>query len=84
VYSDYGIEVAEPEDVEDYHHVQLQEMMLREEIRNWQLEMAERSDNINVYVNAWNQLFDIDGLYETDSQFYSIINTNVQVTPVNF
>jgi hypothetical protein len=59
-------------------------MMLREEIRNWQLEMAERSDNINVYVNAWNQLFDIDGLYETDSQFYSIINTNVQVTPVNF
>lgn len=84
VYSDYGIEVAEPEDVEDHHHMQLQEMMLREEIRNWQIEMAQLSDNIDVYVKAWNQIFDIDGLYENESQFYSIINTEVKVTPVNF
>lgn len=84
VYSDYGIEVAEPEDVQDHHHIELQQKMLNEEIRNWQIEMAQLSEDINVYVSAWNKFFNIDGLYETESQFYSIINTHVQVTPVNF
>lgn len=84
IYSDYGIEVAEPEDVENHHHFQLQEMMMNEQIRNWQIEMAQNAVNIEIFVRAWNKHIKIDGLFENESQFYSIINTSVKVTPVNF
>jgi hypothetical protein len=80
--SDY-IEVTGPEDVEDYHFNILYDMMKTQEIRNWQLEMSQASSTIDL-VTGWNKYIPIDGLYERVSKFYSIINTNVDVKPVNF
>ena len=81
--TDYGIEVMEQDDVEEHHLLQLFNMMAREEIRNFQIELAEASD-IQLFVNAWNTHIGIVGLYEEVSKFYSIIDTTIRVTPVNF
>lgn len=83
VYSDYGIEVAEPTDVRPHHAAQLFDKMKMSEIRNWQIELVQASD-VNLFVTGWNKYIKIDGIYETDSKFYAIINTNIVATPVNF
>lgn len=84
IYTDYGIMVTEPEEIEDYHHMVLVESMQFQEFRNWQIELAEYCGNIVQYVRAWNQYIGIDGLYEENSGFYSIIATDIVVTPINF
>lgn len=80
--SDYA-EVSGPEDVRDYHFLKTYEMMKDEEIRNWQIELAQAS-SVKDFVEGWNKYVPIDGLYDTVSNFYSIINPNVIVKPVNF
>jgi hypothetical protein len=81
--TDYGIELAEPTDMMDYHVAELFDMMKMNEIRNWQLELALAS-NVNAFVAGWNKFIKIDGIYETDTKFYAIINTAITATPVNF
>ena len=81
--TDYGIELAEPTDMMDYHMTELFDMMKMNEIRNWQLELALASD-VNAFVAGWNKFIKIDGIYETDTKFYAIINTDITATPVNF
>jgi hypothetical protein len=81
--TDYNIEITGPEDVEPYHLQMLFNAMKDQEIRNWQIELADASSVIDL-VTGWNKFIPIDGLYESVSKFYSIINTNVKVTPVNF
>ena len=80
--SDY-VEVTGPEDINEYHFRQLYDMMQQQEIRDWQIEMAQASSTIDL-VEGWNKFIPLDGLYESDSQFYAIINTKIPVTKVNF
>jgi len=81
--TDYGIEVSSQNQVQTSHLTQLHNMMKQEEIRNWQIELTQATDVITV-VNGWNQIIKIDALFETDTQFYAVINTNIVATPVNF
>jgi hypothetical protein len=81
--TDYGIEIAEPEEVEEGHLYALHNMMQTQEVRNWQIELTQASDVVT-FVTAWNKYIDIDALYETDSKFYAVINTSITATPVNF
>lgn len=80
--SDY-VEVTGPEDVQDYHFSILYDMMKQQEIRDWQIELAQGSSTEDL-VEGWNKFIPLDGLYETDSQFYAIINTTIKVDRVNF
>jgi hypothetical protein len=80
--SDY-VEVTGPEDVEEFHLRQTFEMMSREEIRNFQIEVCQAT-NVPLFVKAWNASTGIYGLFEKESQIYSIINPKLAVTPVNF
>lgn len=78
--SDY-VEVAEPDDVEDHHLAVVWDMMKPQELRNWQSEICMATSN-ETFVAAWNKFTGIDGTYETDTQFYAIINPNVKVIPI--
>jgi hypothetical protein len=82
IYSDYGIEVAEPEDVEEYHSEELYQHMRTQMARDWQLELTQASDVIT-FVTAWNKFIPIDGIFERETMFYAIINTDIVATPVN-
>lgn len=82
IYSDYGIEVAEPEDVEEYHHEMLYDKMKTSEIRYWQMELAQAADVITL-VTGWNKFINIDALLDRPSMFYAVINTDIVATPVN-
>jgi hypothetical protein len=80
-FSDYGIEVAEPEDVEEYHSEELYHHMRTQMVRDWQIELTQASDVIT-FVTGWNKFIPIDGLFERESMFYAIINTDIVATPV--
>ena len=80
--SDY-VEVSGPEDIRDYHFSEVYRAMKSEEVRNWQIELAQAS-SVKDLVEGWNKYSSIDGLYEPVSNFYSIIDYNVVAVPVNF
>jgi hypothetical protein len=77
------MEVTEPEDVNAFHLRQLFKMMAPSEIRNFQIEVCQGT-NVELFVKAWNATVPINGLHEIGSDFYSIINPEFSVTPVNF
>jgi hypothetical protein len=81
--TDYGIQASEPTEVEDHHFSELHHAMKMSQIRNWQIELAQASDAVS-FVTGWNKYIGIDGIYEVESKFYAIINTNITSTPVNF
>lgn len=80
--SDYA-GVAEPEEVEEYHLEEMFRMMSSQEIRNFQSELATHSSG-EVFVEAWNAIVPIIGLWEKQTQYYAIINTKLKATPVNW
>jgi hypothetical protein len=82
IFSDYGMEVAEPEDVEEYHFRELYSKMAPQMVRDWQIELTQASDVIT-FVTGWNETIPIDGLLESESMFYAIINTDIVATPVS-
>ena len=84
IIADYGVEVTGPEDVENYHIEQAYEYMYQTEIRNWQIELCQYTNNMNIFVSGWNKLIGIDGLYDSVTGIYCIIDTTIPVTPVNF
>jgi hypothetical protein len=81
IFSDYGIEVTEPEDVEEYHSEELYHHMRPQMVRDWQIELTQASDVIT-FVTGWNKFIPIDGLFERETMFYAIINTDITATPV--
>ena len=76
--TDFGIELDEPEDVEFYHIQQLADELQDEEVRNFQIDMAERF-TVESFVDIWNKVTDIHGTYSDDTGFYAIINTNYKL-----
>ena len=81
--TDYGIPITEPEEVEDYHYNDLFHAMAGNELRGFQIALASETST-TAFVAAWNKYVPILGLYEEESQFYSIINTGITAKPENF
>ena len=82
--TDYGIDIPEPEDIEDYHMEMVAGLLGNNEIRHIQVEIVQ-AFNIEILVKAWMKVLpDVHGLKESDNEFFIVINTGVGVTPVNF
>lgn len=81
--TDYGIEVQDQREIRRHHFLKLYNFMKSQEIRDWQIELAQATSIID-FVTAWNNIIKIDGLYNPETNYYAIINTNIPVTPVNF
>jgi len=72
---DYGIYAEEPEDVHEGMFRELAENMLTQEIRNFQIEIAQNF-NAEILTKAWNKVFPkIHGLKNSELGFYIVINT---------
>lgn len=76
--TDFGIDIAEPEDIELHHLQQFANDIQDEEVRNFQIDMAQRF-NVKDFVEVWNEVTDIHGTYSDDTGFYAIINTNYKL-----
>lgn len=82
--TDFGIFVQEPEDVEPEHIDELYDLMQNEQVRNFQVTMAE-TFNVIDFVRSWNRHLRVDGTYEKNSHneiWVAIINTNTRVEKV--
>ena len=60
--TDYGVYLEEPEDLTLDNIEELYNLMIDEEIRNFQITMAE-TFNVIDFVKSWNKHTDIDGTY---------------------
>ncbi len=79
--SDY-IEITDSTDIDDSVIVEFIKKLEKEEIRNFQITMAQ-SIGVEVFVDGWNKhLPNIIGTFEKKSQIYCIINTSIKVTKV--
>lgn len=81
--TDYSIEVNSQDEVESHHLRRLFNSMRLAELRNFQTELC-MATSVNTFVDAWNTSINIIGLYEPQSNFYSIISTDIVAHPVNF
>lgn len=84
--TDYGFEVYEPEDVQDYHLEKLYDKMKSTQIRWFQIELAQKFGTEN-FVKAWNKYIKIDGTFQvqdksTNNIWYAIINTDIKLTKI--
>ena len=80
LFTDFGMEVQGPEEVEQYHCVELAYALGNDELRNMQITLAERS-NVELFVALWNKIFpNVHGLY--NEEFYAIINTGYKLSKV--
>jgi hypothetical protein len=80
--TDYGFEVYKPEDVEDWHFLELYKKMKTEHIRNFQIELAQKF-NTEDFVKAWNKFVKIDGTFQKQPNgdvWYAIINTDIKIS----
>jgi len=80
--SDYGIEVSEPEEVETYHLRQLYAMMKDGQIRNFQTEIADQLDDMDLFLKAWKECFKWQGTYNEDLGWYAVIWSDNQINEV--
>ena len=79
--TDYGIFIQEPEDIVPDHIHQLCEFMKNEQVRNFQITMAE-TFNVIDFVHSWNRHLGIHGTYESNGHndlWVAIINPNIEV-----
>jgi len=84
--TDYGIEV-EPDEVEDIHLDMLAGYMLEEEMRNLQIDLAQKFSNYLIeFVKEWNRIIKIDGTKMDRGGeigfWFCIINPKYKVTKV--
>lgn len=80
--SNYGIEIFDSKDLKTTHVEELVHLMLDEEVRNFQITLAEEF-GVEKFVNAWNKITNIDGTYEKRGPgeiWYAIINTKYKVS----
>ena len=84
--SDWGFEVYEPEDVQDYYLEQLYNKLKEEQIRNFQVELAQKFGTEN-FVKAWNKHIKLDGTFQVQDKsknniWYAIMNTDIKLTKI--
>jgi hypothetical protein len=81
--TDWGKEIMKPEDVTKSDINFLAKQYLDEEVRNFQIDMADKF-GVVAFVETWNRVFrHIHGTYNKDLDWYCIINTKQIVTPIN-
>jgi len=77
--TDWGIDISEPEEVNNSVLRQLAKNMMSEEVRNFQITMAQAFGVVD-FVETWNNIFsDNLGTYNKELDFYAIINPKVKV-----
>jgi len=83
--TDWGIEVQEPEDVKYYHLEELAENLKDEEVRNFQVDLAQKFGVIN-FVKSWIKVFPrIYGTYHKqydEEIWYAILSPKVKLTTI--
>jgi len=78
--TDWSIEISEPEDVTWMELKELAQNIMDDEVRNFQISMAQ-DYGVENFVKAWNRVFpDNLGTYNKENNFYAIINPKVKVT----
>ncbi len=75
---DWGKEVYEIDGISSKDIMFLAEQNKEEEIRNLQIELAQRF-GVENFVKVWNKEMDIDGTYDNETGFYAVINTDINV-----
>lgn len=81
--TDY-VEIIEPEDIEDYHFEELANNVRGEQVRNFQIDLANTFGVVN-FIKAWNKFTDIDGTYEKQRDneiWYAISNPKIKVKQI--
>jgi hypothetical protein len=63
-YSDFGINVSEPEDLEDYHAEILVDYIIDNEVRNFMIELWQRVGDTKIFVDGWLKNIDYYGVYD--------------------
>jgi hypothetical protein len=77
--TDWGKEIMEPEDVTRDDLMFLANVYKDEEVRNFQIDLAEKF-GVTTFVEIWNRIFkNIHGTYNKDLDWYCIINTKQKV-----
>ena len=80
--TDWGIEVYEPEDVTWEHLKYLSDKIMSDEVRNFQITMAQNFGVVN-FVKVWNEIFpDNLGTYNKENDFYCVISPKVKVIKI--
>jgi len=82
--TDWGIEISEPEDVDKQVLLQLAKNMSTEEVRNFQITLAEEFGVVD-FVEGWNKIIKIPGTYQKQSDkeyWYAIIDTSIKVQKI--
>lgn len=73
------VEIFEPTDITEYHLKKLAENMKTEEVRNFQITLAE-SFGVKNFVDAWClNVKNIDGTVNHEFDFYCIINPKIEL-----
>lgn len=78
------MEVIEPSDVTAEHINILSSKLLSDEIRNFQITLAQ-TFGVEIFVHAWNKFIKFDGTYidHVNSElWFAIINTSIPVYPI--
>jgi hypothetical protein len=79
--TDWGVEISEPEDIEYEHLEFLADKMQNDEVRNFQVTLAETFE-VEPFVASWNKhLPKIHGTFQPQNRdiWYCVINTKVKV-----
>ena len=80
--TDWGVEIQEPEDVDIFLLGQLAHNIKDDEVRNFQIDMANKF-GVQNFVKIWNKILpNIHGTYNKKLNFYAIINTKIKVEKV--
>ena len=80
--TDWGMAVLEPEDIMEEHVLLLADYNMTEEVRNLQIDLAEKF-GVENFVKAWNKAFpNVHGTYNKRENFWCVINTKYKVTKV--
>ena len=79
--TDWGIEVQEPEEVDIFLLGELAHKLKNEQVRNFQVDMANKF-GVETFVKVWNKVLpNIHGTYQDQSNdtWYAVINTKIKV-----
>lgn len=78
--SDY-YELSEPDDVKQYHLLNVWQYLKDEQVRNFQISMADRFGT-EAFVNAWNKYSNIYGTFQKQGNneiWFAIINDKIKL-----
>lgn len=79
--TDYGIEPLNPENISDSNIKELARMMESEEVRNFQIELAQAFSPEH-FIQSWGEVLpQIEGTKNSELGFYAILNENAKITP---